>query len=299
MALILIGALGCLVVYLTKPQLMVWIALFLAFASLPAGLPIAKLIGPVAINAYQVAVLLAIVFLIPIARLRFSAYVLPGIFLLTVAFFAAAGMADGNDLKLVGREALLLCEMVAGFVLALLIVRTNYVRESIRVMAVVLWFSAGMVLAGSLTGLQLAGEAESLQRETGSAEAIRVLTATQAPAMAVLAALVAAQIVGRGRLSVHLALGVPALVITLLAFSRNTLIVLAVAAVVAFGTSLGWSAMRRSAVLAAIAAALVAVVVPGALFLLQNSSAGCLAGRSGECVLAQGVWGCVGERAGR
>ena len=44
--LILIGALGCLVIYLTKPQLMLWIALFLAFASLPAGLNIAKLIGP-------------------------------------------------------------------------------------------------------------------------------------------------------------------------------------------------------------------------------------------------------------
>ena len=52
------------------------------------------------------------------------------IFLLTVAFFAAAGVAGGNDPELVGREALFLCEMVAGFVLALLIVRTNYVRES-------------------------------------------------------------------------------------------------------------------------------------------------------------------------
>ena len=37
-ALMLIGALACLVVYLTKPQRMVWIALFLAFASLPPGL---------------------------------------------------------------------------------------------------------------------------------------------------------------------------------------------------------------------------------------------------------------------
>ena len=153
----LIGALACLVVYLTKPQRMVWIALFLAFASLPAGLPSAKLIGPVAIHAHQVALLLAIVFLIPLARLRFSAYALPGIFLLTVAFFAAAGMADGHDLERVIREASFLFEMVAGFVLALLIVRTNYVRESMRVMAVVLWFSAGMMLAGSLTGLRLAG----------------------------------------------------------------------------------------------------------------------------------------------
>ena len=49
---------------------------------------------------------------------------------------------------------------------------------------------------------------------------------------------------------------------------------LAVAAAVAFVASLGWSAVRRSAALAAVVAALVAVVVPGALFLLQNSAAG-------------------------
>ena len=43
------------------------------------------------------------------------------------------------------REALFLFEMVAGFVLALLIVRADYVREAIRVMAAVLWFSASMI----------------------------------------------------------------------------------------------------------------------------------------------------------
>ena len=117
--------------------------------------------------------------------------------------------------------------------------------------------------------------------------------------MAVLAALVAAQIVGRGRFSVHLALGVPALVITLLAFSRTTLIVLAVTAGVAFGASLGWSAVRRSAVLAAVAAALVGCGGAGGAVPAAEFGGGHLAGRSGECVLAQGDWGCVDERAGR
>lgn len=274
MALMLIYALGCLIIYLTKPQGMVWIALFLAFASLPAALHRSKDIGPVGIYDYQVAILLAIVFLIPLARLRFSAYVVPGGFLLTVAFFAAAGVAGGSDPVATAREAMFLCDLVTGFVLALLIVRTNYVRESLRVLAVVLWFSAGMMLASSLTGLRLEGRAESLQAETGSAQAIRLLTQTQTPALAVLAALVAAQILGRGRLSTHLALGVPALVITLLGFSRSTLIVLAVAAGVAFVASLGWSTVRRSAMLAVVAAALVGVVVPGALFILQHSAGG-------------------------
>ena len=127
----------------------------------------------------------------------------------------------------------------------------------------VLWFSAGMMLASSLTGLQSdRPRPVSLQGETGGAQAIRLITYTETPALAVLAALVAAQIVGRARLSVHLALGVPALVITLLSFSRDALIVLAVAAVAAFVATLGWSAIRRLAVLAAVAAALVGVVLP-------------------------------------
>ncbi len=271
---LMIGALACLVVYLTKPQWMAWIALFLAFASLPAGLPLGNGAWPMSAYTYQVAVLAAIVFLIPIARLRFSAFLLPGSFLLTIGLFAAVGTAAGHDPEIVAREALFLCEVVAGYVLALLIVRANYVTECIRVASAVLWFSAGMLVASSLTGLQLIGRVESLAAETGSTQAIRFLTSTQTPAMAVLAAVVAAGIIGRGRLSVYLALGLPALVITMMAFSRNTLIILAVAAVVAFLASLGWTTVLRSGVLALVAAAVVAVVVPAVLFLLQHSAAG-------------------------
>jgi O-antigen ligase len=270
----LIAALASLVIYLTKPQWMAWIALILAFASLPPGLPVGNGLWPMSAYTYHVVLVLAIAFLVPRARLRFSAYVVPGIFFLTVAYFTAAGVVGGNDPKWVNREALFLFELVAGFVLALLIVRADYVREAIRVMGVVLWFSAGMILASSLTGLQLIGRAASLQAETGSAEAIRLITYTELPAQAVLAALVAAQIVGRGRLSMHLALGLPALLITLLAFSRDALIVLGVTLAAALVATVGWMAIRRFAVLALVVAALVAVVLPGALFLLQNSAAG-------------------------
>lgn len=274
-ALIVIFALVCLIVYLTEPRRMVWIALFLAFASLPESLNRSKAFGPLWIYDYQAAVLLAIVFLIPIARIRFSEYALPGGFLLTVAFFAVTGIASGHDHERVAREASFLCEMVGGVVLALLIVRTNYVRQTIRVMTAILWFSAGMILVSSLTGLRLAGRAAEVDGvAAGSTHAIRLLTWTQMPALAVLAALVAAQILGRGRLSVHLTLGVPALVITVLGFSRNALIVLAVAALVALATSWRWATVRRSVVLAAVTAVLLAVVVPGALFLLQRSAAG-------------------------
>jgi O-antigen ligase len=270
---LLIGALGCLVVYLSGPHRMVWIALFLAFASLPASLHVGKVIGPVSVYAYQAAVLLAIAFLIPAARLRLSRYGLPIVLALTVMFFAAVGVAAGHDPQQVAREASFLCEVIAGFVLALLIVRTGHVAQSIRVMAVVLWFSAVMIVVSSLTGLRLAGRAESLQGETGTM-AIRLLTSTQAPALAVLTALVAAQIVGRARLSAWFVLGTPALAITLLSFARNTLIALAVTALVALVAAAGWAAIRRSAVLAAAGAVAVAVVIPTALFALHQTGPG-------------------------
>lgn len=271
--LILVGALGCLVVYLTGPQRMAWAALFLSFASLPAALHAGKVIGPVSIYVYQVAVVLAIVFLIPIARLRFSHWALAGVFALAVAFFGVAGAAAGHGPERVVREATFLCEMVAGFLFATLIVRTDCLRESLRVSAVVLWLSAAMIVASSFTGLQLAGRAESLRVETGAA-AIRLLTATEGPAMAVLAALVAAQILGRARFSLWLMIGMPALAITSLSFSRHVLIALAVAALVAFVAEIGWPAIRRSAALALVGATTVAALIGVALFLLQRWPAG-------------------------
>ncbi|WP_068188198.1 O-antigen ligase family protein [Mycobacterium sp. UM_CSW] len=269
----LIGLSFCLVIYWTRPATMIGVALFLAFAALPQGLHVAKVIGPVSINAYHLALVLAICFVLPAVRLRLSEYLLPGMFVLTVAYFAAVGFAMGHPAPIVVREATFLLEVVGGFVLALVIVYGDYVKLSVHAMVLTLWFSAGMAVASSSGGLRLAGRLESLQTDTGDT-ANRVITATLTPAIAVLAALVAAQIVGRLKPIWYLALGLPALIISVLAFSRNTLIALGVAAVVAFFATLGWSSLRRAARLAIAGAGILAVAVPGALFLLQHSSAG-------------------------
>jgi O-antigen ligase len=68
-------------------------------------------------------------------------------------------------------------------------------------------------------------------------------------------------------------LGVPALLITVLSFSRNTLIALAVAAAVALVASWTWSAVSRTAMLAAGCAVLLGIALPAVLFLLQNTTA--------------------------
>lgn len=271
--LLLIGLSFCLVVYWTRPAMMVGVALFLGFAALPEGLHIGKVVGPVTIYLCHVALIIAICFLLPVVRLRLSEYLLPGMFVLTVAYFAAVGFAMGHPAAIIVREVTFLLEMVGGFVLALVIVYSGHVKLSIHAMVLTLWFSAGMAVASSSGGLRLAGRLESLQSDTGDA-ASRVITATLTPAIAVLAALVATQIVGRVKPFWYLALGLPALIVSVLAFSRNTLIAVGVAAAVAFLASLGWASLRRAARLTIAGAGILAVAVPGALFLLQHSTAG-------------------------
>ncbi|MFP2990837.1 O-antigen ligase family protein [Mycobacterium intracellulare] len=271
---LLTAALFCVVVYWVKPEGMVGVTLFGAFAALPEGLHVGKVFGPLTIYAYHLAAILAICYLIPTAKPRSSDFVLPGILVAAVLWSTVTGFATGNPDLTVTREATTMIEMAIGFVLAMFVVYSGHVRWSIRVMIVILWFSAAMAIISSLYAIRLAGRAESLEGTTGAGQAVRIILSTQTPATAVLSALVAAPIVGRVRPMAYLALGLPALSISLLSFSRNTLISMGVAAAVALLGSLSWAAVRRAVVAATVGLAVVAVAVPGSLFLLQRSKTG-------------------------
>ncbi len=272
--IVLTGALFCLVVYLIKPEAMVWFTLFAAFAALPEGLNVGKVVGPATIWVYQVTAVLAICFLAVSVRPRFSDFVLPGIFTLTVAYSTVAGFAAGHADIVIWREALTVFEMAIGFVFGLLVVYGNHVKSAMWALIAVLWFSAGMAIASSIGILQLAGRAESLEGTTGAAGAVRFILATQTPATAVLSALVAGSVIGRIRPSMYFTLGLPTLVISLLSFSRNTLIAMAVAALVALLGSLSWAAVRRLLKTFGYALAFLAVALPGLMLLLQRTRAG-------------------------
>ncbi|WP_374024727.1 O-antigen ligase family protein [Mycobacterium sp. HNNTM2301] len=282
--LALLGLLFCVAVYRIKPELMVWVALFLSFAALPAEWHMGMVFGPVDIWAYHAAVLLAIGYLISIVKPRLSAYLLPGMFLFVVVCGTIAGFATGHEAKVVVHEAQFLCEVIGGFMLGLLIVYCGYAKGALHAVAVTLWFSAPMIVAGSLHVIHLAGAEFSLAGTgggcsgmaqcAGAAASTRVITAADDPAIAVLTALVAAAIVGRVRLGTYLALGPPAAIITLLSFARISLIEIGVSALVAIVASLGWWSLRRTGVLVLAVAAVFAVTVPGALFLFQHSPTG-------------------------
>lgn len=268
-----VGAAFCLVVYWTKPHAMAWVALFLAFAALPVGFNYGKVVGPVTIYAYHLALVLAICYLIPIAKLELSAYLLPGVFLVTVVGVAIVGFVVGNAADRILREAQLLAEMVGGFVLVQVLVQADGVKGAMRAIAVIMWFSAGMEVASSLGAIALVGREEQLVGATGDS-ALRVITSTLTPAVAVLAALVAASVIGRVRPATMLAFGPPVLVVSLLGFGRSTLIAVGLAAAVGFLANFGWPGVGRLVRVAVIGTAAFAAAVPGSMLLLHGSKAG-------------------------
>ncbi|WIM85722.1 O-antigen ligase family protein [Candidatus Mycobacterium wuenschmannii] len=272
--LLLIGALFCLVLYWVKPQIMVSVALFLSFAALPEGLHIGKVFGPIPVYAYHVALILALCYLIPIVRPKLSMFRLPAMFLLTIVFFTEVGLAADNATDRVVHEAMYMVELVVGLVLALLIVYADYIKGTIYAVAATLWFSAGMVIAGSFHSIQLAGRSESMADMAGAVDTNRIITTAETPAIAALTTLVALHILGRGRTAAWFVFFPPALIITALTFARSTLLAIGVAALVAILTNMGWPTLRRTGTLLLWGAALLAITLPGALFLLQHSPAG-------------------------
>ncbi|WP_292975955.1 O-antigen ligase family protein [Mycobacterium sp.] len=272
--LLLIGALFCLVLYWVKPQIMVSVALFLSFAALPEGLHIGKVFGPIPVYAYHVALILALCYLIPIVRPQLSMFRLPAMFVLTILFFTQVGLAADNAVDRVVHEAMYMLELVVGVVLALLIVYADYIKGTLYAVGATMWFSAGMVIAGSFHSIQLAGRSESMADMAGAVDTNRIITTAETPAIAVLTTLVALQILGRGRAAAWLVFFPPAMIVTALTFARSTLLAVGVAAAIAILTSMNWSTLRRTGQLLLLGAALLAVTLPAALFLLQHSEAG-------------------------
>ena len=99
-ALALVAVVGCFVVYLTAPQWMVYAALFVAFTAVPAAIPPGKALGPsLIVFFYELLIVLAIVFLIPLNRARgkpLSTLWMPLVFCAMVSLFVVVGILNGN-----------------------------------------------------------------------------------------------------------------------------------------------------------------------------------------------------------
>lgn len=220
----LIGAIGCMLVYAIAPHWMVWIALFSAFATMPAGVPGGKLAAGTIIYVYEVLLFLAVGFLILAQRNRAPISAIPGIYLIFVFTATVAGILNGNERSWIIFDARNLITMAAGFVLAELVVRHGLVAQAVKVMAVLLWFSAMMILANAWFDVQLRVTTGTVVSAAGDQIAggtiRRYFTETQAPAFAVLIVVIVVSVIVRVRSRDWLMLGVPALAITFFSFTR-------------------------------------------------------------------------------
>ncbi len=273
-AVIVIGLAGIGLVWLVRPTLTIDTAIFLSCATLPPAFAVGKAVGPLTVLPYEILLVLAIVVLLRTATPTFNELV-PGIlFVVTVLAFAGIGVLAGNDMVRLVREAQNMLEMVAGFVLALLIVRAGYTRQAVRTIGFVLWFSSGMLVLASVGILNVAGREDDLQKEIGVGDAVRVLSATQIPSMAVLCSLLLGVLIGRVRVVHLLGLGVPALLIQLLSCTRAVLIVLAVAAIITVVAMRTRAVVQRFAALTVGSLVMIFAVVPALLVLLSGTAAG-------------------------
>lgn len=235
-ALVLIGAVGCLVIWLTGPHWMAFIALTVSFTAVPAAVPAGKVIGDVGIFVHEILLLLAIAFLIPFIRGRTSIFALPvGFVMLVVVPAVATGLVRGNEFRMIVWEARPLLMIAAGFLLSILLINFGFLRQAIKLTGLILWFSAIMVMIGSSTGLQIRGRNESLVDVTGRlvGGVERLVTWTQIPALAVLIVILVLSIISRVGPRLLLGLALPAAIITVLGFSRSALVALAFAAAAA------------------------------------------------------------------
>lgn len=160
------------------------------------------------------------------------------VFTCAAALAVTIGLEAGNSKIPMISDIRPLIDVLLGVVVGANALRFTSISALIRTSKWVLWVSLCITLAGSLFGLELTGRSEvaSLTGATDGAE--RLITPATYFALAVACAAVAAVISRRITVRSVLPLGLPALVIIFLSFSRNNILALGVAfiwAVIASG----------------------------------------------------------------
>lgn len=223
MGVTLVGVFLCLVVYVVQAHWMVWIALFAAYATLPAGVPKGKLIGGTIIYAYEIFFFLAILYLTLSRRERFPVFVLPWVYLLAVVPTAVTGYVNGHETAWIIAEFRPFVMLAAGFTLAELVIRCGIAALAARVISIILWVSALMVVAASFGLVKLQSGERGLVGADGSGigEGLRrFFTPTQTPALAILVVLVVVAVQGGFKARDWLLLGSPAAILLFFTFTR-------------------------------------------------------------------------------
>jgi hypothetical protein len=231
------GAVALVLLLVQRPMWLVHITLFLAITTLPTAVPYAVPIGSKSLFLFEPLVYICAVYAVsrfrpPPAAVR-SACLLVGF----AAYGFISGYVRGYPRDVVISEARPIVACAAVLLTAGCLIGTEHARSLLITLRWSLWTSAVFTVLGSVTGLPLNGRIETaglfLNGQETTSDALRLLTPASHVADAVLCVCVALLITGRVKVRPIVPYLVPALVISVLGFSRNTLLAVGVAVIVA------------------------------------------------------------------
>ncbi|MGY1618335.1 O-antigen ligase family protein [Geodermatophilus sp. SYSU D00691] len=271
-----LGALLTVIGVLTwRPMLSVHAALWLAVTTFPSTIPYAVQVGPTTVYTYEPFLYVATAYVLWKYSPGLSALRRVGVLILVVVTAATYGFFRGHPVIEIIGDSRGLITVCAAMLVAAALMRAGAMPELLTSIKWSLWVSAVFTALGSSTGLPLNGRAESAALFISGAQeataAVRLLTAATHFALAVLCACLAVMLTRRASIAAVAPYLVPALLITFLGFSRNAILALAVAVVVALvieRSSVTMAGLGRAALSAVVFAGVIGVLgaahVPGA-----------------------------------
>lgn len=228
-----VGLLGILIIILVKPQWWIGVLVFLTFVTTPAFIPVQIAFGGFAIFPHEIALLFAALFLFTTRRPnRITDWCAAGI-ALTTLLGGAHGFIANNDPQAIGNDArglavVSLCVFIVG--------RINHPDEvgvALKAARITLWISFGLVSLGALGLIRLNARYAEASLDTpgitNAADVTRILTSTSHFAGATVAVVLALWVIRPHLFKITLTFFVPALGISIIGFSRNTLVLILVA----------------------------------------------------------------------
>jgi O-antigen ligase len=231
------AAVALVSVVVLRPLWTAHIALFLAATTLPAALPYYLITGPTALFLFEPLLYAAAVYVLlkhPPGRAAIRCVV---VFALLLVIPLVHGYVVGHSVVVMLREARGLGAVGAALIVSAGLIGTRHARGLLTTLCVSLWTSAVFTVLGSAVGLPLNGRIENtglfINGFVEGTVAVRLLTPASHVADAVLSACLALLVTGRVGIRRLLPFLVPTLVISFLGFSRNTILAIAAAMLVA------------------------------------------------------------------
>lgn len=193
-------------------------------------------------------------------------------FSLVLIFGLCLAMIRGYPFWDIQYDAKAIIEMMVVLFVTAVIVTAEDWRQYVKTITAILILSAVLMVYASATGFVLWGRTEAAELYAsggrviaGGSDAVRYLTQTTPLALAVLVGCVALMLVGRVRLLQILPMLIPALIISILSFSRNSLLALAGAFVFTLFIALCRGHIARIVLRLAAVPLVVAIVIFGVL----------------------------------